>query len=178
MCFKQYQRKQIAELRPYKEGEILEDRISISQADLENGSPKVGDMIARNPKNHDDMWLVAKEYFEDNFEEIINGETIEPSIPDTFVLTNEDWEILVNEEYLELNEEKIPLKIIGRVYDGSRRHTEKHYMIFQRLDNNKYYRVDYQTSVKDEMDWNECNGYESIVIGEVFPKTEVITIYK
>jgi uncharacterized protein YozE (UPF0346 family) len=25
-------------------------------------------MIARNPKNHDDQWLVAKQYFEDNFE--------------------------------------------------------------------------------------------------------------
>jgi uncharacterized protein YozE (UPF0346 family) len=25
-------------------------------------------MIARNPKNHDDQWLVAKRYFEDNFE--------------------------------------------------------------------------------------------------------------
>ena len=27
-------------------------------------------MIARNPKNHDDQWLVAKQYFEDNFEEV------------------------------------------------------------------------------------------------------------
>jgi len=26
-------------------------------------------MIARNPKNHNDKWLVAKQYFEDNFEE-------------------------------------------------------------------------------------------------------------
>jgi uncharacterized protein YozE (UPF0346 family) len=25
-------------------------------------------MIARNPKNHDDQWLVAKQYFENNFE--------------------------------------------------------------------------------------------------------------
>jgi hypothetical protein len=28
----------------------------------------LGDMIARNPKNHSDQWLVAKQYFEDNFE--------------------------------------------------------------------------------------------------------------
>jgi hypothetical protein len=66
--FKQYRRKQIAELRPFQEGEELSERISISQADRDNGSPKVGDMIARNPKNHDDQWLVAKRYFEDNFE--------------------------------------------------------------------------------------------------------------
>jgi hypothetical protein len=68
--FKQYRRKQIAELRPFQEGEELSERISISQADRDNGSPKVGDMIARNPKNHDDQWLVAKQYFEDNFEPV------------------------------------------------------------------------------------------------------------
>jgi hypothetical protein len=68
--FKQYRRKQIAELRPFQEGEQLSERISISFADINNGSPKAGDMIARNPKNHDDQWLVAKQYFEDNFEPV------------------------------------------------------------------------------------------------------------
>lgn len=67
--FKQYLRKQITELRPYQPGEDIDlDKISISSADLENGSPKEGDMIARNPKNHNDQWLVAKDYFNDNFE--------------------------------------------------------------------------------------------------------------
>jgi len=66
--FKKYRRSQIAELRPYEEGEMLSDRVSISKADLENGSPKKGDMIARNPKNHDDQWLIAEDYFKDNFE--------------------------------------------------------------------------------------------------------------
>jgi len=47
--------------------------VSISQADLDNGSPKIGDMIARNPKNHNDQWLVAEQYFKDNFKEINNG---------------------------------------------------------------------------------------------------------
>lgn len=68
--FKQYRRKQIAELRPYVEGEELSDRVSISAADREAGSPKPGDMIARNPKNHADQWLVAAKYFNDNFESI------------------------------------------------------------------------------------------------------------
>lgn len=67
--FKEYRRKQIAELRPYIEGEELYPGVSISQVDKDNGSPKIGDMIARNPKNHEDQWLVAKQYFEDNFEE-------------------------------------------------------------------------------------------------------------
>jgi len=43
-------------------------KVSISVEDLANGSPKIGDMIARNPKNHNDQWLVAQQYFSDNFE--------------------------------------------------------------------------------------------------------------
>lgn len=68
--FRKYRRKQIAELRPYVSGEELSDRVSISKADRDGGSPKPGDMIARNPENHDDQWLVSKEYFEANFEPV------------------------------------------------------------------------------------------------------------
>lgn len=68
--FKQYRRKSISEMRPYVEGETLDGKVSISEADLKTGSPKLGDMIARNPKNHEDQWLVAKAYFEDNLEPI------------------------------------------------------------------------------------------------------------
>ncbi len=62
-----YRRKQIAYLRPYEPGEDLTG-VSISAEDAKAGSPKAGDMIARNSKNFADMWLVAKAYFEDNFE--------------------------------------------------------------------------------------------------------------
>ena len=62
--FKKYRRTQIAEMRPVTEEDIrafeqdkyphsmrdTEFRISISDADKANGSPKIGDMIARNPK--------------------------------------------------------------------------------------------------------------------------------
>jgi hypothetical protein len=65
--WQQYKRKGLSEMRPYVEGEEL-SRVSISAADRDNGSPKIGDMIARNPINHDDQWLVAKKYFEDNLE--------------------------------------------------------------------------------------------------------------
>lgn len=84
--FKKYRRTQIAEMRPVTDydvevynkhaGELIvmnEKRVvkvSISVEDLANGSPKIGDMIARNPKNHNDQWLVAEKYFKDNFEEI------------------------------------------------------------------------------------------------------------
>lgn len=79
--FKKYRRTQIAEMRPVTEEEIklwrlittrTPDRnpISVSDVDLANGSPKKGDMIARNPKNHGDQWLVAEQYFRENFEPI------------------------------------------------------------------------------------------------------------
>ena len=85
--FRKYTRTQIAEMREVTENDIkdfnnvgaiiihtdLGDwkhpiKVSISDADLLNGSPKLGDMIARNPKNHLDQWLVAEQYFKDNFE--------------------------------------------------------------------------------------------------------------
>lgn len=67
--FKQYRRTQIAEMRPWQWGDDMEG-VSISKPDRENGSPREGDMIARNPKNHADQWLVAAQYFADNFEPI------------------------------------------------------------------------------------------------------------
>lgn len=66
--WKQYKRKGLSEMRPYVPGEDVSG-ISISAPDKEAGSPKEGDMIARNPKNYEDQWLVAKKYFEDNLEE-------------------------------------------------------------------------------------------------------------
>ena len=66
--FTKFRRKQLAELRPYVDGETLPPEVSISAADRKAGSPKVGDMIARNPKNHQDQWLVAADYFAENFE--------------------------------------------------------------------------------------------------------------
>jgi hypothetical protein len=65
--FTRYRRTQVAELRPYREGEDL-TAVSIAEVDRANGSPKAGDMIARNPANHEDQWLVSAEYFAANFE--------------------------------------------------------------------------------------------------------------
>lgn len=41
--------------------------VSISDADLENGSPKVGDMIAVNKYNPKDQWLINEGYFHEHF---------------------------------------------------------------------------------------------------------------
>ena len=70
--FTKYRRKQIAELRPVTDADFVSigsyGLIAISLEDKKAGSPKAGDMIARNPKNHADQWLVAAQYFADNFE--------------------------------------------------------------------------------------------------------------
>lgn len=77
--FKKFPRTQIAEMREVTLNDRVEfqnrnfisvdekTRISISEVDIKNGSPKIGDMIARNPTNHEDQWLVAKQYFNENF---------------------------------------------------------------------------------------------------------------
>jgi len=67
MKFKRYVRKGYSELTPYVNGMDLSN-VSISEVDRKNGSPIIGDMIARNPKDHNDMWLVAEKYFNDNLE--------------------------------------------------------------------------------------------------------------
>ena len=81
--FKQFKRSAIAELRKVTENDInafnnhgfihvseypFGNNIAISDADLKKGSPKIGDRIARNPLNFADQWLVAEQYFKDNFE--------------------------------------------------------------------------------------------------------------
>ena len=75
MSWQKYRKSQYTEMRPVTEREELQGRhfieredISISPADTKNGSPKVGDMIARNPNNHGDKWLVSEEYFTNNYE--------------------------------------------------------------------------------------------------------------
>ena len=57
-----YQRVGMVEMRLYVPGESL-DGISVSSED----DPQEGDMIARNPDNHNDQWLVAKQFFQDNY---------------------------------------------------------------------------------------------------------------
>ena len=74
MEFRQFKRTQIAEMHEYNPNNMYSEdfmsKLSISEVDKNNGSPKLGDMIARNSKNHNDIWLVAEQYFKDNFEPI------------------------------------------------------------------------------------------------------------
>ena len=67
--WRQYKRTSIAELRPYVPGEDM-GGISVNDVDRANGSPREGDMIARNPLNHAERWLVSQLYFKLNFRTI------------------------------------------------------------------------------------------------------------
>lgn len=78
--FREYRRKGMAIARPVTEvdiysytssGHLITEEgtiVSISAVDKAAGSPKIGDMIAKNPKDEDDQWLIAEAYFLDNFE--------------------------------------------------------------------------------------------------------------
>ena len=74
--FKQYKRKGLSEMIPFKEfvGQDM-STISVSDQDklLPNEEFEQG-YIARNPKNHADMWYVAKEYFDNNLEPVFTSE--------------------------------------------------------------------------------------------------------
>lgn len=70
MDWKKYVRANLAEMTPWEEGMDMAG-ISVSDVDAANGSPRQGDMIARNPRNHLDKWLVAQDYFQDNFREFV-----------------------------------------------------------------------------------------------------------
>ena len=64
---KYYRKKDVQPMVPYDEG-IDMIGVSISDADIANGSPKVGDMIAINPYDDTDRWLVAEKWFTENYD--------------------------------------------------------------------------------------------------------------
>lgn len=64
--FTLYRRASIAELRPWHADYDMR-HVSVSDVDRQAGSPKAGDMIARNPSDHNDQWLVSAAYFAANF---------------------------------------------------------------------------------------------------------------
>jgi hypothetical protein len=92
-------------------------------------------------------------------------------------LNNSQWCDLAFEDYLEIDGVEIPIEIKSRQHEGGGRHTESYSLVFKRLSDNKYFRIGYETSVKDSMGWTECN-YGSTEATEVFPKVIEIIIYE
>ena len=70
VMFSRYRRRTIAELRPYLPGEDL-SRVSVGDNCTAAGGPVNGDMIARDPFNHDDQWIVLASYFAEHFVPVV-----------------------------------------------------------------------------------------------------------
>ena len=66
---KDYIKNKTQPMEPWVDGYDM-DMVSISQADLDNGSPKTGDMIAVSSDNENDKWLVAEDFFKANYIEV------------------------------------------------------------------------------------------------------------
>lgn len=70
MEWKQYKRKGLSEMIPFKEfvGQDM-STLSISEQDkLLSNEEFMEGYVARNPKNYLDIWYVAKKYFDENME--------------------------------------------------------------------------------------------------------------
>lgn len=66
MKIKYYRKRELQPMTPWTDESSMSG-VSVSEADSDAGSPKTGDMIAFNPSNSEDRWLVAKKFFEDNY---------------------------------------------------------------------------------------------------------------
>lgn len=58
-----YRKTAITEMRPWQPGDWHPATV-VQQAE---GSPKIGDMIARDPNNPSDEWLITAKFFKDNY---------------------------------------------------------------------------------------------------------------
>ena len=70
--FKQYKRKGLSEMIPlkdYRSENMIVFSVSSQDKLLPYDEFELG-YVARNPKNHKDVWYVAKKYFDDNLEPV------------------------------------------------------------------------------------------------------------
>lgn len=72
--YKMYKKKTLTEATPWTP-EFDMTLVSVSEADKLSGSPKVGDMIARNPNNPDDLWLIEANTFAETYEPVVEDTT-------------------------------------------------------------------------------------------------------
>ena len=66
--WKKFVKTQITEMVPWEPDFDMEN-VSVAAINKETGSPRAGDMIARDPENHADKWLVAEEFFKKNYKQ-------------------------------------------------------------------------------------------------------------
>ena len=81
--WKMYHRINMSEMMPWRESMEM-GHVAIAEVDIDKGSPRPGDMIARNPNNHADKWLVSEKYFQENFVPVLASEVPEQRMWLTF----------------------------------------------------------------------------------------------
>ena len=64
--WKKYRKSTVTEIMPWS-ADVSMDAVSMGPEDRASGHPREGDMVARNPANPSDMWLLTKEFFEANY---------------------------------------------------------------------------------------------------------------
>ena len=64
--FKHYRNSALTEMEEWSSETDME-QVAISDEDLAAGSPKTGDMIARDPYDYSNMWLIAHAYFLEDY---------------------------------------------------------------------------------------------------------------
>ena len=64
-----YRKKGLQPMRPYVLGENMTG-ISVAECD----TPEVGGMVATSTADSSDRWYVAKKFFNDNYEEVLDHE--------------------------------------------------------------------------------------------------------
>ena len=70
VIMKNYRKVAVQPMEPWTKNTPMSG-VSVSPEDAAAGSPMPGDMIAHNPSNPADRWLVAKQFFQDNYEEVV-----------------------------------------------------------------------------------------------------------
>ena len=86
------------------------------------------------------------------------------------ILNAQQHDDLCNEKTLIIGGDEMDIEIMEDRYVESRRHTELHYVVFKRKADNKFFKVFYETSVKDNMDWSDCNYGDKFECHEVIQK--------
>jgi len=97
---------------------------------------------------------------------------------ETIKLNAQQHSDICNESFLEIDGNEIAIKEVKTNHLDTRRHTELYEMIFKRESDNKFFKVLYETSIKDSMGWDDCNFGDSFEAVEVFPKVIETTIYE
>lgn len=64
---KLYRKKQLIEAERWQPGIDMEG-VNVHELDKKGGSPKTGDMIARDPENPVDRWLISAAYFKRSYD--------------------------------------------------------------------------------------------------------------